>query len=67
LNDTDDIAIATNRDVPSAIVDVRLLTALTENMIELPVEWRKALRLPAAKVSVSEANTSVNKVYTLEA
>lgn len=44
-----------------------ILPALIENMIALPVEWRKALGSPAAKVSVSEANTSVNKVYTLEA
>jgi hypothetical protein len=48
-------------------IDIDAIAALTENMIELPVEWRKALRLPEGRVSVTQANTSVNKVYTRDA
>ena len=63
----DDIAAATNRDVLGEILDVPILPRLTQKTSAMPAEWRAALRLPDARVSVSQANTNVNKVYTPEA
>jgi dethiobiotin synthetase len=37
---TNDIATVTNADVLKKIVDVQLFTELTENMTELPLDWR---------------------------
>ena len=38
---TNDIATVTNADVLKKIVDVPLFTELTENMAELPLDWRQ--------------------------
>jgi hypothetical protein len=38
---TNDIATVTNADVLKKIVDVQLFTELTENMTELPLDWRQ--------------------------
>jgi dethiobiotin synthetase len=38
--ETKDIASMTNLDILKKIVDVPLFTGLTENLIDLPVDWR---------------------------
>ena len=41
--DEADVAVATNAQVLGKIVDVPLFTELTENMTELPVDWRQMI------------------------
>jgi hypothetical protein len=38
--ETNDIASMTNLDILKKIVDVPLFTGLTEDLIDLPVDWR---------------------------
>jgi dethiobiotin synthetase len=42
----EDIAISTNADILKRIVDVPVVSGLTENMTELPPEWGQITRYP---------------------